>query len=142
MHSKNKLGTTIYINPNDLETLDGKPLTENIEIELKELTNQLELFGTNTQTVSNGKLLVSGGAYYLNMKSNGKQLKIKDGKNINIDFPKLTNEKMSLFYGQKDSLGIMNWESTKTKFTNIDKIKENKNSNSDSLSVLTDEFDD
>jgi hypothetical protein len=75
------------------------------------------------------------------MKSNGKQLKIKNGKFLKVDFPKLSDKEMLLFYGKKDSLGIMNWENTNTKFTNSELIKENKVDVSkpitDSLSVVT-----
>lgn len=114
---KSKLGTIIYVNLKELENIDGTKLGENIEFELKELTNQKELLKSNAQTISNGKLLVSGGAYFINMKSNGKQLKLKNNKFLKVDFPKLTENEMFLFYGKKDSLGIMNWENTKTKFT-------------------------
>ena len=69
-----KQGTTISINPNDLATESGETLGKNIQIELKELTNQTQLLKTNAQTVSSGQLLVSGGAYYINMTSDGKQL--------------------------------------------------------------------
>lgn len=121
---KSKLGTTIYVNPEELENIDGTNIGENIEIELKELTNQKELLKSNAQTISNGKLLISGGAYFLNMKSNGKQLKLKNNKFLKVDFPKLTENEMFLFYGKKDSLGIMKWENTKTKFTTSKIVKE------------------
>lgn len=121
---KSKLGTTIYVNPEELENIDGTNIGENIEIELKELTNQKELLKSNAQTISNGKILVSGGAYFINMKSNGKQLKLKNNKYLKVDFPKLTENEMFLFYGKKDSLEIMNWENTKTKFTSSKLVKE------------------
>lgn len=107
---KGKQGTTISINPNDFTTESGEPLGENIQIELKELTNQTELLKTNAQTVSSGQLLVSGGAYYINMTSDGKQLKLKKGKTLSVEFPKLADNEMSLFYGQRDSLGGMDWK--------------------------------
>lgn len=123
---KSRLGTIIYVNPEELENIDGTKIEGNIEIELKELTNQNELLRSNAQTISNGKLLVSGGAYFLNMKSNGKQLKIKNGKYLKVDFPKYSDKEMLLFYGKKDSLGIMNWENANTKFINSVSIKERK----------------
>ena len=107
---KGKKGTTVFINPSDLETVDGKSVGNNIQIELKELTNQQQLLRTNAQTVSNGQLLVSGGAYYINMTSDGQQLKLKDGKSLNVAFPKLSDTEMALFYGQRDSLGKINWQ--------------------------------
>jgi len=102
-------GTVVHIRPGNLETVDGEPVGDKIEIELKECTHQEALFRSNVQTVSNGQLLVSGGAYYINMTSDGKQLKIKDGKMIEMDFPVLADDEMELFYGQRDSLGRMNW---------------------------------
>ena len=106
---KGKKGTIVSINPSDLETVDGRPIGKKIQIELKELTNQQQLLRTNAQTVSNGQLLVSGGAYYINMTSNGQQLKLKDGKSLSVSFPRISDKEMALFYGQRDSLGQINW---------------------------------
>lgn len=103
-------GTTISINPNDLVTESGKPLGQNIEVELKELINQGQLLRTNAQTVSDGKLLVSGGAYFIGMTSNGEHLKLKEGRNLNVQFPKISQKEMALFYGQRNELGQMNWQ--------------------------------
>lgn len=113
---KGKQGTIISINPDDLVTENGQPLGKSIEVELKELTNQDELLRANAQTTSNGQLLISGGAYYINLTSDGQQLKLKVGKTLSVEFPKLSNTKMSLFYGQRDSLGQMNWQQTEQKF--------------------------
>lgn len=107
---KGKQGTIISVNPANLETENGKPLGKNIDVELKELTNQQQLLRANAQTVSNGQLLVSGGAYFINMTSDGNQLKLKSGKTLSVEFPKITSEEMYLFYGKRDSLGQMNWE--------------------------------
>ncbi len=105
-----KLGTIITINPKDLVTEDGKLIGNNIELELKEMINQEQLLRTNAQTLSNGQLLISGGAYYINITSNGNQLKLKDGKNLSVEFPKITNDEMTLFFGNRDSLGQINWQ--------------------------------
>jgi hypothetical protein len=113
---KGKQGTTISIKPDDLATVSGEPLGKNIQIELKELTNQTQLLKSNAQTVSNGQLLVSGGAYYIDMTSDGKQLKFKEGKNMAVEFPKLTENEMFLFYGQRDSLGSMEWQQASDTF--------------------------
>lgn len=112
-------GTIISINPADLTTEKGNSLGKNIEVELKELTNQEQLLRTNAQTTSNGQMLVSGGAYYINMTSEGEQLKLKEGKTLSVEFPKITSDEMSLFYGQRDSLGKLNWIPAEQKFENI-----------------------
>jgi len=105
-----KKGTIITINPNDFITETGEPLGKEIEIELRELTNQGQFLNANVQTISNKRLLVSGGAYFISITSQGKQLKLKQGKDLIIEFPKLANEEMFLFYGQRDSIGQMEWK--------------------------------
>lgn len=121
---KGKQGTIISIIPDDLIMDNGAPLGKSITIELKELTNQSQLLKSNAQTVSNGLLLVSGGAYYINLTSNGKQLKIIDGKTLKVEIPKFTHNEMFLFYGQRDSLGKMNWELDKEKIVNKVRVKD------------------
>lgn len=111
-----KQGTIISINPADLVTESGQPIGKNIEVELKELTNQEQLLRTNAQTTSNGQLLVSGGAYFINITSDGQQLKLKDGKSLSVEFPKITSNEMSLFYGQRDTLGQLDWLQAEQKF--------------------------
>lgn len=105
---------------------------------MKELTNKQQLLKTNAQTVSNGQLLISGGAYYINMTSNGQQLKIKDGANLQVEFPKKTNKQMEMFYGTRDSLGNMNWQSTQQSFT---KVKPAQTTKTTSKSGASDESD-
>lgn len=107
---KGKAGTKINVNPADLIAEDGQPLGKTIEVELKELTNSAQLLKSNAATMSDGKLLVSGGAYYINMTSDGRQLKISESTSLDVEFPKLTDEKMLLFSGERDSLGQMNWK--------------------------------
>jgi hypothetical protein len=62
-------GTIIHVDPSRLETVDGSALGDNIQIELLELTDNSAMLLNNTQTTSNGQILVTGGAYYLNMTS-------------------------------------------------------------------------
>ncbi len=120
---KGKQGTIISINPTDLVTENGQQVGQNMEVELKELTNQEQLLRTNAQTTSNGQLLVSGGAYFINMTSDGQQLKLKDGKSLSVEFPKITSNEMSLFYGQRDTLGQLNWQQAEQKFESKPKQK-------------------
>ncbi len=105
-------GTTLFIEPASLETEDGGPLGKEIEVELKELTNQSELALNNAQTISDGRLLVSGGAYYIGISSDGRRLKIKEGKGMQASFPMKSKIPMELFYGERDSLTSMNWNRT------------------------------
>ncbi|MCU0387252.1 MAG: hypothetical protein MUE71_01430 [Chitinophagaceae bacterium] len=111
-----KEGTRIFINPNDLITESGKPVGPDIEVELKELTKQSELLLSNAQTVSDGELLISGGAYYIQMTSSGETLKLKEGKTLKVQFPNISKREMKLYYGERNQLGLMNWKETNIKF--------------------------
>jgi|SRR5688572_8814945 len=113
---KGKQGTTIYINPADLETENGQPVGKAIQIELKELSNRQQLLNSNAQTVSEGQLLVSGGAFYVNVTSEGQKVNLKEGKTYSVSLPRLSDDEMSLFYGQRDSLNRMNWKQADQKF--------------------------
>jgi hypothetical protein len=118
---RGKMGTVLHINANDLMAENGKPLGKTIAVELKEVMNQRQLLRTNAQTVSNGKLLVSGGAYYIEMTSDGNRLRLKDGKGLAVEFPKISSKEMQLFYGTRNSSGQMNWESANQQFENKSK---------------------
>lgn len=114
-------GTIVTITPTDLVTEGGQPVTGPVEVELKELTNPTDFMEENAATVSDGKLLASGGSYYINLTSNGQPLKLKLGKSLKVNFPKNTKDDMSLFYGQRDSSGQMNWKPGNEKFVNFKK---------------------
>ncbi|MEO8085600.1 MAG: hypothetical protein ABI763_02200 [Bacteroidota bacterium] len=113
---KGKQGTIIHLNPADLETEDGQPIGKEVVIELKELSNRQQLVRANAQTVSDGQLLVSGGACYIGVTSGGQKVKLKDGKDYSISFPKLSVGEMTLYYGQRDSIDKMNWIEAPQKF--------------------------
>lgn len=102
-------GTRFIINPSDLITQSGGEINDSIKIELKELTNQYQMAMANAQTISNNRLLVSGGAYFLEITTQGEKVILKPKKKIKIRFPILSQENMSLFSGNRDSLGRLFW---------------------------------
>lgn len=105
-----KKGTILKIDPAVLLHQDGSPANGELEIHLLELTSKEDLLRANAQTVSNGRWLISGGAYNIQFFSEGKVLKIADGKSIAVNFPKITFQKMQLFDGIRDKKRNMNWE--------------------------------
>ena len=116
-------GTKIYINPEDLKTISGEKIAKTIKLELKELLTQSDFVKEGVQTVSNGDLLVSGGAYYINIYSNNEPVTLKENKTLKVEFPVITNEDMYLFYGERDSSGNMNWNETSIKLETKVEIK-------------------
>ncbi len=107
-------GTLIRFHPNDLETNSGEQFSgDSLTLELIELTKKQDLLLANAQTVSNGKWLISGGAFKIDIKANNDPLVLKEGKTIDVTFPKNTKElNMELFYGERNEKGYMNWDKT------------------------------
>jgi len=107
-----KKGTIIKFNPNDLETSSNKLFSgDSLNIELIELVNKQDLLLANTQTISDGKWLISGGAFKIEIKVDGESLLLKSGKTIDVKFPKNTSEAdMQIFYGERNKEGYMCWD--------------------------------
>lgn len=135
-------GTKMSINPQFLILENGKEITGEIDVELIEIIDEYSFVLNNAQTVSNGKLLVSGGAYYINMSSSGTKVKIKSKGGVAVEFPKITDKEMSFFTGKRDSLNQMNWTMGKEQFTikSNQKVEETKyyKTESDELDAIMD----
>ena len=103
-------GTMLYI-PNDAFLAeDGTPVKGKVDIKIAECYALSEMLGQGLSTISDGKILRTGGMINLTASADGKMLKIKDGKAIEVCFPKnKSNDSMQLFYASKDSKGQMNW---------------------------------
>jgi hypothetical protein len=104
-----KKGLRVTVNPVVLEKEDGTAVDEKINVNIIELTTSEDLFKSNAATVSNGRLLASGGSYFIGMECNGQKLRIKKGKNLQVEFPVIKENEMQLFYGQRDTANNMNW---------------------------------
>ncbi len=110
-------GTKIIFNSNDLEgtLLNGPNIKDSLYVNLIELTTKQDLLLANTQTVSNGKWLISGGAFKIDITANGESLTLKDGKTIKVELPKTTADTdMQLFYGERGLNNNMNWTLSNT----------------------------
>lgn len=105
-------GLKVTVDPSILEHADGSSPSGIIHVSLIECVKSNDLFRHNLATVSNGKLLVSGGSYFVGISSDGRPLKVRKGKAISMEFPRFTHGEMELFYGQRDSAGSMNWKRT------------------------------
>ena len=110
-------GTKIYVDPRKLETVDGSPIGNTIDVTLLEINNKVNMMLNNVTTMAGDKLLESGGAFYIKMWSKGIELRLKPDEDLEIEFPKWADAEMELFYGKKDSLGQIGWEETGVSFT-------------------------
>ncbi len=105
-----KRGLKVTVNPAMLEKENGASVDGDIAVRLLEFINTEELFKGNTATTSDGRLLSSGGCYFIGMECNGTKVRVKNGKHLQIQIPEFRKEPMELFYGQRDNIsGNMNW---------------------------------
>jgi hypothetical protein len=102
-------GLKLTVDPNALEKEDGSSIDGEISVSIIELTSSEDLFKNNAATISDGRLLVSGGSYFIGMECNGQKLKVKNGNSLKMEFPKIKANEMELFYGKRDVAGNMNW---------------------------------
>ncbi len=107
---KGEKGLKVTINPSALELEDGTAVEGKIDVTLIELTTTNDLFKSNAATMCNGRLLASGGSYFIGMENNGQKVRIKNGHTIQIDFPVIADEEMELFYGERNNNSNMNWK--------------------------------
>lgn len=117
----------VKVDPSVLETEDGMPVDGDIDVRIVELLNSDDLFKANAATCSNGRLLMSGGSYYIGMTSGGKKLRIRRGNTLEVHFPVIKENEMELFYGQRDSAGSMNWEPARVPFNRGEESTDNFN---------------
>lgn len=109
-----KHGTKIYFHRNSFDVNS----TDKISLELKELYNLSDLIKSNTRTVTNeNELLESSGVIYLNFKSNGEDIYLKDSSRISVRFPFDLKAQERIFNGETDSIGQTSWSITESYFT-------------------------
>ena len=105
-----KQGLKITVDPSRLEQENGAAVQGDIKVRLIEVTSSEDLFRTDAATVSDGKLLMSGGSYFIGMESGGAKLKLKPRQSLSVQFPLLSKNAMELFYGERDASANMNWK--------------------------------
>ncbi|WP_018344201.1 hypothetical protein [Cytophaga aurantiaca] len=106
-----KKGTKVMIGAGTLRTASGARVTGNVTVELKEVTKLSEMIVNNAPTISNGKILTSGGEFYVAASQNGAPLSLANNASffISVAAPRGTTDSMNVFTG-RDSLGTVVWK--------------------------------
>lgn len=105
-----KNGTIISFPKDCFIDKNGIMINKNITIEVVEALTLTDFLHYGLQTVSDGKLLQSGGMIYIDAKSNNQPLALKDSSSLFVEFPSNFKEPgMKLFTGVYDSTGNINW---------------------------------
>jgi hypothetical protein len=105
-------GTIVKIPKNAFVTLNGQPVNGGVKIELKEIFSKAEMVLSSIPTISDGKLLISGGEVYINATTvNGEPLKIDSMRTPTVQVPNNNNPQagMTLFTGVQNG-NTFNWK--------------------------------
>lgn len=105
-----KKGSSIRINPANLQTASGAPLKDSITIELKELTSRDEQLIAGAPASSDGQMLITAGSFFLGIRQGDEDVELKPGKTLRIQLPRVSDEPMQLFYGEINEAGRLNWK--------------------------------
>lgn len=96
-----KNGTKISIPNNSFVDKNGNAVTGIISFELKEALTLADMVMGNLTTLSNGKILQTGGMIYTNATANGENIFIASNKALQISVPTDNkNDSMLLFEGE------------------------------------------
>ncbi|MFT3910063.1 MAG: hypothetical protein QM737_11600 [Ferruginibacter sp.] len=109
-------GLKLTVDPAALEKENGKRIEGNINVSIIEVSNVNDLFRCNAATVSDGRLLASGGSYFIGMENGGEKIRIKNGETIEVALPRLKKDDMELFYGERNGSDDMNWKAANVSF--------------------------
>lgn len=109
---KGKKRTVVRIPPNAFVDNEGKTVKSEVTIELIEIYTKSDMILNNTQTMSDEKLLETGGMIYITAISQNVKLALKNNVYYTIEFPTKKKQKdMTIFYGDTTSSNI-NWQET------------------------------
>ncbi len=119
-----KKGFKVFVDHDKLCKKDGSPVTGKIVVKIKEVTTPDEMIAANTPTMSDDKMLVSGGSYFLQFNNDGEALKLKPNQKLQVQLPNFKKNGMQLFYGDSTATGLINWRTANTKFLERNSISQ------------------
>lgn len=110
-----KQGTEVKIPENAFCHLDGTPVEGNkVDMVFKEVFEYSDMVDERLFTQTEDRILETGGMIYIEARQNGKPLRLRDGKNIEMIFPEQEQKDgMELFFSAEDEDGVI-WEETGT----------------------------
>ncbi len=121
-----KEGTKIEVKANSFRFKSGKEVNGIVKLYVTEYYTKKDFIKANLGTVSDGRLLESGGMLYIEARSRGQKLEMKEDVSLGVLF---VNDKprnnMSLFTGDKKN-GAINWnlvKNDKTTEVEIDEVE-------------------
>jgi|GEM_PF-2378740 len=115
-------GTQLLIPDNAFQTKEGKSVSnKDVVFVLEEFPGLGNAVQHQLSTMSNGKILESGGMFRMEATYQGQELELRSGKKIDVQMPSNNMQKgMKVFVGKRNENGVVDWEETKEEFKDID----------------------
>ncbi|MBL0055511.1 MAG: hypothetical protein IPP31_04830 [Chitinophagaceae bacterium] len=96
--------------PNCCTGASGQAITGTVTVELMLIKKKGDMIRLNRPTVSNGRLLISGGEIYIRMKKNGQEVQLAPNVRITLRYPDAPIfTQMKLFIGDESVPNLFNW---------------------------------
>ena len=137
-------GSTIIVPADAFVHADGTPVdASNITLDIREAFTYSDFIAEGLYTHSKGEILETGGMMYINATANGKDLKLQEGKSLEIIYPLQNVESdMQLFYADEDEEGNLDWTPTEQAIGTTDIKLEDYASNIDLSRLFNYDFGD
>ncbi len=89
---------------------NGQIVTGKIYADIVVIKKKGDMVLMNKPTMSDGKMLITGGELFISLKKDGQELNIAPGASVQIRYPALqTNTAMQLFFGDETNPERFNW---------------------------------
>jgi len=111
-------GTLVIVPANAFVFEDGSVPTGEVDLMLQEAYDPSDFVLHNLTTLSEGRILQTGGMVRINAQSGGKELRLADGASLTVSLPTGGNfdPSMELFYAQQVGTGSVDWKPAGQKF--------------------------
>lgn len=105
-------GTSVAIPKNALQTKSGKPVTATkVQIVLEEFLTPKDAAFNQLSTVSDGRMLESGGMFSIKAFAENEEVVLKKGKQLQVEMPTINMQKgMELFEAVPTANGVTEWK--------------------------------
>lgn len=115
---KGRNGTIINIPKGSLMSKKGKPITsESVQIVMEEFLKPSDAAFQQLSTISNGRLLQSGGMFSVKAFAQDEEVVLKKGQKLQVEMPSINMQKgMELFTAVANAEGITEWKPTSQPF--------------------------
>ncbi|MBC7777554.1 MAG: OmpA family protein, partial [Phycisphaerae bacterium] len=111
-------GTLVIVPANAFVFEDGTAPTGEVDLMVQEAYDPSDFVLHNLTTMSDGRILQTGGMVSITAMSGGRELQLADGASLTVSIPNGGNfdPSMELFYAQEVEKGLVDWKPAEQKF--------------------------